>query len=120
LMSEKMAEMSDRDWFSNLPLMRDKVLHFRPATSGDFQSVMAISMDIYQGLDYLPQVYNSWVLEGRVSYFRKIDSVFSLPSAKVSVYSTPEGYISKDIYILSYIQKSPKRIFSILFWSRIF
>jgi hypothetical protein len=33
---------------------------------------------------------------------------------------TPEGYISKDIYILSYIQKSPKRIFPILFWSRIF
>jgi hypothetical protein len=32
---------------------------------------------------------------------------------------TPEGYISKDIYILSYIQKSPKRIFPILFWSRI-
>jgi hypothetical protein len=33
---------------------------------------------------------------------------------------TAEGYISKDIYILSYIQKSPKRIFPILFWSRIF
>jgi hypothetical protein len=28
-----------------------------------------------------------------------------------AVYQTPEGYISKDIYILSYIQKSPKRIF---------
>jgi hypothetical protein len=28
--------------------------------------------------------------------------------------------ISKDIYILSYIQISPKRIFPILFWSRIF
>jgi hypothetical protein len=26
---------------------------------------------------------------------------------------TPEGYISKDIYILSYIQKSPKRIFPV-------
>jgi hypothetical protein len=36
------------------------------------------------------------------------------------VKQTPEGYISKDIYILSYIQKSPKRNFSILFWSRIF
>jgi hypothetical protein len=35
-------------------------------------------------------------------------------------WQTPEGYISKDIYILSYIQKSPKRIFSILFGSRIF
>jgi hypothetical protein len=32
---------------------------------------------------------------------------------------TPEGYISKYIYIISYIQKSPKRIFTILFWSRI-
>jgi hypothetical protein len=28
---------------------------------------------------------------------------------------TPEGYISKDIYILSYIQKSPKRIFLTFF-----
>jgi hypothetical protein len=34
--------------------------------------------------------------------------------------TAPEGYISKDIDILSYIQKSPKRIFPILFWSRIF
>jgi glucan phosphoethanolaminetransferase (alkaline phosphatase superfamily) len=33
---------------------------------------------------------------------------------------TPEGYLSKDIYILSYIQKSAKRIFPILFWCRIF
>jgi hypothetical protein len=32
----------------------------------------------------------------------------------------PEGNISKDIYILSYIQKSPKRIFPVLFWSRMF
>jgi hypothetical protein len=37
-----------------------------------------------------------------------------------NVSQTPEGYISKDIYILSYIRKSPKRIFLILFWSRIF
>jgi hypothetical protein len=28
---------------------------------------------------------------------------------------TLEGYISRDIYILSYIQKCPKRIFPILF-----
>jgi hypothetical protein len=34
--------------------------------------------------------------------------------------TAPEGFISKDIYILSYIQKSAKRIFSILFWSGIF
>jgi hypothetical protein len=34
--------------------------------------------------------------------------------------TTPEGYIPKDIYILSYIKKSTKRIFPILFWSRIF
>jgi hypothetical protein len=33
---------------------------------------------------------------------------------------TPEGYISKDIYILSFIQKSAKRIFHNLFWSGIF
>jgi hypothetical protein len=113
-MSEKMAEMSDRDWFSNLPLMRDKVLHFRPATSGDFQSVMAISMDIYQGLDYLPQVYNSWVLEGRVSNFRKIDSVFSLPSAKVSVYSTQEGY--QRIFISYPISKNLQKGFFLSFF----
>jgi hypothetical protein len=33
---------------------------------------------------------------------------------------TPEGYISKDIYIISCIQKAPKWIFPIIFWSRIF
>jgi hypothetical protein len=35
-------------------------------------------------------------------------------------YQTLEGYISTDIYILSYIQNAPKRIFHIFFWSRIF
>jgi hypothetical protein len=41
-------------------------------------------------------------------------------AARQNMNQTPEGYISKDIYILSYIQKSPKRIFDILFGSRIF
>jgi hypothetical protein len=33
---------------------------------------------------------------------------------------TPEGYISKDIISYPYIPKSPKRIFPITFWRRIF
>jgi hypothetical protein len=41
-------------------------------------------------------------------------------NAVTSNTDTGRIYISKDIYILSYIQKCPKRIFPILFWSRIF
>jgi hypothetical protein len=44
----------------------------------------------------------------REEYPDRIMNTYSVvPSPKVSVKQTPEGYISKDIYILSYIQKSP-------------
>jgi hypothetical protein len=32
--------------------------------------------------------------------------------------TAPEGYISKDIYILSYIQKSPKKDIFYPFWEQ--
>jgi hypothetical protein len=55
---------------------------------------------------------------GHVTYLHVKKTTFEVEKTTFS--QTPEGYISKDIYILSYIQKSPKRIFPILFWSRIF
>lgn len=39
----------------------DKVLDFVVATEQEFEEVLAISGDIYSGLDYLPSHYHSWL-----------------------------------------------------------
>lgn len=38
-------------------------LHFAVATEDDFEEIMAMSQDIYGGLDYLPTRYTSWLQE---------------------------------------------------------
>ncbi|XP_078527370.1 histidine N-acetyltransferase-like [Lissotriton helveticus] len=41
----------------------DHQLEFHLATAEDFEGVMAISGDVYRGLDYLPVKYHSWLQE---------------------------------------------------------
>lgn len=38
-------------------------LQFAVATEDDFDEIMAMSQDIYGGLDYLPTRYSSWLKE---------------------------------------------------------
>lgn len=38
-------------------------LHFTVATDEDFDDIMAMSKDIYGGLDYLPSRYQAWLQE---------------------------------------------------------
>ena len=49
---------------------KGKHLQLRLANSFDFQSVMMISADVYFGYDYLPYVYNKWILESIVYLFK--------------------------------------------------
>ena len=53
---------------------KGKHLQLRLANVYDFQSVMMVSADVYFGYDYLPYVYNKWILESKLIYifeFRK-------------------------------------------------
>ena len=49
---------------------KGKHLQLRLANSFDFQSVMMVSADVYFGYDYLPYVYNKWILESIVYLFK--------------------------------------------------
>lgn len=55
-------------------------LQFTVATEEDFDDIMAMSQDIYGGLDYLPTRYSSWLQETNriVILARKQGKVVSL------------------------------------------
>lgn len=55
-------------------------LQFTLATEEDFEDIMAMSKDIYGGLDYLPTRYTSWLQEANrtVILARKQGKVVSL------------------------------------------
>ncbi|XP_077445855.1 histidine N-acetyltransferase [Stigmatopora argus] len=57
-------------------------LQFSVATEEDFEDIMAISQDIYGGLDYLPTRYSSWLQESNrtVILARKQGKVIALES----------------------------------------
>ncbi|XP_077598592.1 histidine N-acetyltransferase [Stigmatopora nigra] len=57
-------------------------LQFSVATEEDFEDIMAISQDIYGGLDYLPTRYSSWLQETNrtVILARKQGKVIALES----------------------------------------
>ncbi|XP_077357092.1 histidine N-acetyltransferase [Festucalex cinctus] len=60
-------------------------LQFTVATEEDFDDIMAMSQDIYGGLDYLPTRYNSWLQETNrtVILARKQGKVIALESVCV-------------------------------------
>ncbi|XP_066537577.1 histidine N-acetyltransferase [Hoplias malabaricus] len=60
-------------------------LHFTVATEEDFDDIMAMSQDIYGGLDYLPTRYQSWLQETNrtVILARKQGKVIALESVCV-------------------------------------
>ncbi|XP_014841562.1 PREDICTED: probable N-acetyltransferase 16 isoform X1 [Poecilia mexicana] len=60
-------------------------LQFAVATEEDFDEIMAMSKDIYGGLDYLPTRYTSWLQESNrtVILARKEGKVIALESACV-------------------------------------
>ncbi|XP_057709721.1 histidine N-acetyltransferase [Corythoichthys intestinalis] len=60
-------------------------LQFSVATEEDFDDIMAISQDIYGGLDYLPTRYSSWLQESNrtVILARKEGKVIALESVCV-------------------------------------
>ncbi|XP_068612073.1 histidine N-acetyltransferase [Brachionichthys hirsutus] len=60
-------------------------LQFTVATEDDFDDIMAMSQDIYGGLDYLPTRYNSWMQEANrtVILARKQGKVIALESVCV-------------------------------------
>ncbi|MEQ2189836.1 hypothetical protein GOODEAATRI_029484, partial [Goodea atripinnis] len=60
-------------------------LQFAVATEEDFDEIMAMSQDIYGGLDYLPTRYTSWLQDSNrmVILARKEGKVIALESACV-------------------------------------
>lgn len=63
-------------------------LQFSVATEEDFDEIMAMSQDIYGGLDYLPTRYTSWLQDTNrtVILARKHGKVVSSLSSKSSVH----------------------------------
>ena len=59
----------------------DDKIEVREATPGDYEGVMAISDNIYDGLDYLPDVYHSLMESPGANYYvlLKNDKIVSVP-----------------------------------------
>jgi hypothetical protein len=77
---------------------------------------------LFKNIDLFQAQCKNRVIEEEMNSLRgKVKNIYKMhfsdvrPLCGLDYNQTPEGYISKDIYIPSYIQKSPKRIFSILF-----
>ena len=48
--------------------------HIREATPGDYEAVMAIDKNIYDGYDYLPKLYHSYMRDPRrISFVLEMD-----------------------------------------------
>ena len=81
-------------------------LQFAVATEDDFDEIMAMSQDIYGGLDYLPTRYTSWLKETNriVILARKQGKVVSpVNSIKIKNVTFLSSY-SRE-FILAYIIK---------------